>query len=338
VAFNPDLLEYSAPYDATQMMSPSFREYAHGIAKYLVEKYDLHSRRIIDIGCGDAAFLQLVCELGDNTGIGFDPGWREDVHGKTPKAVTIIPDQYSERYSGYQGDLICCRHVLEHIHDPKLFLHDLGNLTHIAVPVFFFEVPNVSWSLRALAFWDIYYEHCMYFSRASLSHLFAHSEFSVLEVREGFGGQYVWIESLFRGSRQSRGFELDVSEGVQKLAREVDDFSKNYRRMIDRLALATKALTEQGRVVLWGAGAKAVAFLNLLGIMPDQIEVVVDVNPRKRGTFVSCTGQEVVPPASLLEYKPDVILVMNPEYLSEIKEMASELGIAARMMVVGEEC
>ena len=93
------------------------------------------------------------------------------------------------------------------------------------------------------------------------------------------------------------------------------------------------ALTQNEKTVLWGAGAKAVAFLNYLDIPANQIEFVVDINPKKHGTYLPGTGQRIVPAESLLEYKPDSILVMNPQYLSEIHSMMKEIGVQAKLYV-----
>src|SRR5215472_8669510 len=72
------------------------------------------------------------------------------------------------------------------------------------------------------------------------------------------------------------------------------------------------------RTVLWGSGSKAVAFLTTLGIH-DEIEYVVDVNPYRAGKFLPCTGQSIVAPAFLRDYRPDNVIIMNPIYLREVE-------------------
>lgn len=336
-AFDPELLEYSAPYEATQMLSPAFHKYAEDIARYLIRKHDLHEKNIVEIGCGDGLFLRLLCELGHNRGTGFDPSWRTENDKDLPEGVKIIPDYYSDKYAAHEADLICCRHVLEHIHEPVAFLRNLISLTQARHPVFFFEVPNASWSLRSFAFWDIYYEHCLYFSRASLCYLFQLCGLDVLDIQEGFGEQYVWIDSLLRSGKREIGSMNDHSEEVGKLAHDVKAFSIGYRMIVEKLQRKIILLTRQGRVVVWGAGAKAVAFLNILGIDRNQIEFVADINPKKWGAFVPGTGQEVISTDSLKQHKPDIILVMNPEYLSEVNEMVKRMSIPGRLMAVGRE-
>jgi hypothetical protein len=59
------------------------------------------------------------------------------------------------------------------------------------------------------------------------------------------------------------------------------------------------------------------------------IECVVDINPRKQGRYVAGTGQRIVPPEFLRDYRPGVIIVMNPVYRDEIREMTERLGVTA---------
>ena len=81
---------------------------------------------------------------------------------------------------------------------------------------------------------------------------------------------------------------------------------------------------------MWGAGAKAATFLNLL--RPIAVDYVVDVNPRKQGKYVVGTGQQIVPPEFLLEYRPDEIICMNPNYLDEIAFRVGTLGLCANLV------
>jgi len=335
-AFDPRLLGYSALYEATQMLSPAFHRYVEDIAKYLIRKHDLHGKDIVEIGCGDGGFLNLLCELGDNRGTGFDPSWQTENGKDLPEKIRIIPDYYSARHATYEADLICCRHVLEHIRQPVPFLKELARLNQKRNPTFFFEVPNVTWSLRTLAFWDIYYEHCLYFSRAALCYLFELCDFDISEVQEGFGGQYVWIDGLFKPGKRGAGSMTDLSEEVSKLAHDVKTFSTCHRAIVEELQRKINSFTKKEKVVVWGAGAKAVAFLNFLNVDPGQIEFVVDINPKKWGAYVPGTGQEVVSADFLVQHKPDIILVMNPQYLSEVNEMIERMGVPARLMAIGK--
>ena len=77
----------------------------------------------------------------------------------------------------------------------------------------------------------------------------------------------------------------------------------------------------------WGAGAKAVTFLNIIDPAGDCITHIVDVSPRKTGRFVPGSGQEIVEPSALRELSPDVLILMNAVYRDEIRAAVRALGL-----------
>jgi hypothetical protein len=87
------------------------------------------------------------------------------------------------------------------------------------------------------------------------------------------------------------------------------------------------------RVVLWGGGSKAVAFLTTLNIQ-DEVQYVVDINPYKQGTYMTGTGQPIVGPQFLKEYQPDAVILMNPIYRREVENQLTRLEIQPRMFTV----
>ena len=50
--FNPALHSYSGDYEETQGFSATFREFHRNLALSVIQKFDLHGKRIIEIGCG----------------------------------------------------------------------------------------------------------------------------------------------------------------------------------------------------------------------------------------------------------------------------------------------
>jgi len=60
----------------------------------------------------------------------------------------------------------------------------------------------------------------------------------------------------------------------------------------------------------------------------------VDINPRKQGMYVAGTGQKIVPPEFLRDYQPDVVIVMNPIYEGEIRQMVADWGLTPELMCV----
>lgn len=327
IGFDPDRLEYTQAYENSLDFSPRFQQYARTLAERLVERYDLHDKTIIELGCGKGDFLAMLCELGNNRGIGFDPTYVPlPEHEHLADRVTFIQDLYSEKYAEYRGDFICCRHTLEHIPEPTALLRTLYNVVGDRPDTgIFFEVPNALDTFRNLAIWDIIYEHCCYFTPVSLTRAFSSCGFDVGDVTEEFRGQFLCLEA--RPSRDPQKSAKSPAEEVRQLADDISAFKRKFQDKVADWKQKLEQMTAGGqRVVTWGAGSKGVTFLNFLrGNVP--IEYVVDINPRKHGMYVAGTGQKIVPPEFLVEYKPDVAIAMNPIYEQEIRKVLDDLGL-----------
>jgi SAM-dependent methyltransferase len=328
-AHDPAHSAYDETYDNSLHFSPRFQRYAEELAADLVQRYDLHGKTIIEIGCGKGEFLALLCELGGNHGIGFDPSF---VPGRTvaPAArLDIVRDFYDERYADRSADMICCRHVLEHIAAPRPFLatvrRAIGARRTTAIYV---EVPDVRWTLRDRAVWDIIYDHCSYFSASSLAWLFQASGFTPQRLVRAFGGQFLAIEAMPDGDgTPARWDELD------EITHDVAAFANSYRSEVARWRARFDEFARAGRrAVVWGAGAKGASFLNTLGAQ-GKIEYIVDINPHKHGAYIAGAGQQIVGPALLRKIRPDVVIVMNPIYCDEIRQRLEELGIRAELIL-----
>ena len=103
-AFESALVEYSSTYEATQRFSHTFSAFAQDLANRLIDRHDLHDKTVLEIGCGNGEFLKLLCKLGGNRGVGFDPSYVAEHSDETvQKGVTFIKDFYSEKYARLSG-------------------------------------------------------------------------------------------------------------------------------------------------------------------------------------------------------------------------------------------
>jgi SAM-dependent methyltransferase len=326
--FDIRLNEYSQLYEETQHFSPRFNRFAESLARRIVDQYDLRGRTVLEIGCGKGEFLELLCKFGAKGGIGIDPGYHENrLQSEDAKRITFIRDLYSERYSHLEGDFILCRHTLEHIHETKRFLEmirrTIGDRSGVVV---YFELPDVYRVLRECAFWDIYYEHCTYFSLGSLARLFRSTNFDVTELYADYDDQYLLIAAVPTDRPTQPRFEAENDLGRMRDA--VETFYREYPiKVAGWKTELVQQKAEGKKVVVWGSGSKGVAYLTTLGIR-DEVEVVVDINPYKHGKFMPGTGQEIVSPEFLREYRPDHVVVMNPIYVDEIRESLLAMGLS----------
>lgn len=329
--FNPILMRYNELYENSLHFSPRFQFYAQDLAEELVRRHHLYKKDIIEIGCGKGDFLSLLCEIGKNRGTGFDPSCEADRQAYKGN-ITFVRDFYSPKYTGFRADLVCCRHVLEHVQNPFQFISALGRtLSGQPNAVVYFEVPNADFILKNMSIWDIIYEHVSYFSSISLTNLFVAAGFEITNVCERFDGQFISIEASVMADpgekRDDRG-KIPVN-----LTDEVATFSDKFTDMVTRWRCEIEKLHNRNhRTAIWGAGSKGVTFLNL--VEPGFIDCVVDINPNKQGRYVPGTGHLIVPPEEVKDRRPDKIYVMNPVYAEEIRDILDQLSISSDIDIV----
>jgi hypothetical protein len=118
------------------------------------------------------------------------------------------------------------------------------------------------------------------------------------------------------------------------LVQDVKLFEVSYRQQLHAWKRKLQQISErEQRAVLWGAGSKAVSFCTTLGVN-GELEYLVDVNPHKHGKFLPGTGHKVVPPQFLKDYRPDVVIAMNPIYCNEIRGDLAQMGVNAELLAV----
>lgn len=332
VSFQPALVDYDRRYDNSLHFSPKFQAYTRALVERLVRTYDLRGKHVVDIGCGKGDFLAMLCEAGGNSGHGFDPSHEgERVRTTAADRITWSTEYFGEGHASIPADLVTSRYVLEHVPDPRAFLGTVRR--SIARPdsaVVVFEVPDIDLILRQMSVWDVIYEHCSFFGVESLTRAFAAAGFDVLRVEQTYGRQFVTIEARVAEGAGSTG--PDAGD-LDRLAADVEAFR---RREAARRADWQDRLADWRRrglrAAAWGAGAKAVGFLNMLDVT-DGIGRVVDINPHKCGKHLAGTGQRIVAPAELLHEPPDLIVLMNPIYRDEVVATLSGLGIQPELVL-----
>jgi SAM-dependent methyltransferase len=324
-AFDPAIPTYDQTYD-NAVPSAVFKRYYREIAQYLYDTYPLSDGLVVDIGCGKGEFLAGLCDaFPDVRGLGVDPSCRAGVsHDGRMRLVNDIfrPGLIAERPA-----LVVCRHVIEHIADPVGFLKSAkaGLADYPGVP-FFVEVPDLDWIIEANAFWDFCYEHCNYFTIASMSRAIAEAGFRLTAARRAFGDQYLWFECV-----NEPPLEPVTSVPQPDIAERLIAYSNSETALIDRMIVLIDQLKSEGAAIaVWGMATKGVMFSMLVDPDGSRIDWCVDVNPNKQGSFTPLTGRQILAPAAL-EREPHreiVVLIMNENYAAEIKAQCLDLALS----------
>ena len=322
--FDTTIDYFTGGYEDQQGFSKTFMEYLTGISNELIEKYDLKGKTTMEIGCGKGDFINLLTELNEGKGIGIDPAYEEG--RQTNPNLSFYKEFYSEKHGELKASMISCRHTLEHIHNTFEFLSLIRkSLNNSPDTVVFIEVPQISRILDIQAFWDIYYEHCSYFSAGSLGRLFRAAGYEILDLRLVYSDQYLLIEAKPTDVLSTKTFEIE--ESIEEQKARIDNFKTKIEEQLSDWRKKLTALKEKGsKVVVWGGGSKSVGFLTNFADI-DAIEYVVDINPHMEGNYIPGIGKQYKQPSFLKDYQPDAVIIMNGVYQKEITQTLHDMGV-----------
>ncbi len=307
IDFDYHVMNYDDQYQNEQAHSIYFQKYLGELIDLLTEK-KFHKEKIVEIGCGKGFFLEMLRDSGFDV-VGFDPAYSG---GKS----YVIKDYYSDKYSHLDADLIILRHTLEHILYPLQFLQAIANAAKSCAKIFI-EVPSFEWIENKRAFWDIFYEHCNYFTVESLASLFHNSEQGLL-----FNDQYMYLVADLK----------DLRKQITPSEKPLSGFKAS--KMSDLYKFYSEFVSNHPGLMVWGAGAKGVIFVNLTDSKREYISHLVDINPEKQGHYVARTGHHIISPAQILEIGTGEVIVMNDNYYSEIKNQIKDTRI--KLYTLGE--
>jgi hypothetical protein len=323
VRFDPALERYSAAYEETQAYSPRFLRFLDEVWADQIARFGLGpGMTALEIGCGKGEFLVGLCERSGCAGIGIDPAYRpERTRSSAAQRMTFIRDFYGPKYAHLQAEYICCRHTLEHIAPVldfvRLVRETIGERRHVSV---FFELPDMERILQQGAFWDVYYEHCTYFTRGSLARLFRSAGFDVHRLYKTYEDQYLMLEG--QPAAGPTDALLPQENDLATTAALVARFERQARERLQSLADTLARHRARGSsLAIWGSGSKCVSLIGSLGLCGVGSEpiAVVDINPHKHGKFLAGSGLEIVSPEALRSLRPEVVLVVNSIYTEEIR-------------------
>lgn len=324
---DPDRVRFRPGYEVSLRHSATFRAYVRAVADRLAARYDLTGRRVLEIGCGDGYFLRLLAERGIAGGTGVDPTVREAGRETVDGAeIEWIRDYYEpDRYRALDPDFVASLSVFEDIPEPTAFLRRLRATLRPEARLYF-EVWNAWHAFENEETWSVHYEQCNLFGAESLAGCFVRAGFDVLDGGVSYqGDQYAWVEAApSAGARAAPPVRRERDELPPPVAR----FAARHRENVDRWEERLAAHAASGRrVVMWGSGAKGITFLN---VVPgaDSVRAVADINPDRQGRFIPGTGHPIVPPEALPGIEPDVVILTNVLYESEIRAQAAGLGLA----------
>jgi SAM-dependent methyltransferase len=310
---DPMLVPYDENYENRQCFSPAFQQHLKSLVDMLITRHRLRgkTKRILEVGCGKGDFLRLLCRHAKAQGFGYDTSY-EGPTGRKQNGAQFFRKYITAADITTPFDAVICRHVVEHIPQIGKFLAELHSIARACGdPIVVIETPSFEWIATHLSFWDIFYEHCNYFTLSSLAWLCRRAGFAVVDQRLAFGGQYQILDLRLARSGQSAPSRPPAIPAQCQLQRFAGRAEAHLIKLESRLARSAK-----GDWAVWGAGAKGVALVSRLKKNPPRF--VIDSNRAKQGCVIPGSRVPVITPRDRRIRKLSLVLIANPNYAVEI--------------------
>ncbi len=263
--FDASLLDYTGAHEESQHHSPRFAAYAAEITADWVSRFGLSGEHVVEVGCGSGDFAAELIGAGVGRVTGIDPHFSPDrIRPRLAGRLSAVPEAFAAEQVEPGTAALVCRHTLEHIPALAGFGAELvtgmrrgGTRTLLA------EVPDLGRILAEGAFWDLEYEHCGYFTPATMRGFLTGLGFTEVAVRTTYADQYVVAEATL-GDGAGHRPELAPAE-VDALRTACRDFAGRVAAQVSHWREWLAARSGAGDdVVVWGGGAKGLTFLNVV--------------------------------------------------------------------------
>ena len=318
------LFDEEYPYFSS--FSPALLAHSKANVEALIKERDLgpHSL-VIELASNDGYLLKNYVEAGIPV-LGIDPAPGPAKAAEAigvPTLTTFFTVDLARKLAaeGKRADVIHANNVLAHVPDLNGFVQGIREtLKDNGVAVI--EAPYLKCLIDRLEFDTIYHEHMCYFSVCALDNLFRRNGLYLNEIQHlsiHGGSLRLFVERVERvGASVRDQLAIERAEGLDRL-----DYFRSFATSVagvrsGLLELLHGLKADGARIAAYGAAAKGATLINYTGVGTDLIDFVVDRNVHKHGRYMPGQKIEILPPESLIERKPDYVLVLAWNFIDEI--------------------
>jgi 2-polyprenyl-3-methyl-5-hydroxy-6-metoxy-1,4-benzoquinol methylase len=274
---------------------------------------------VLEIASNDGYLLKNFIPHGIRV-VGVEPA--ENVSQLSRElGIETIPEFFSNQLAselltkyGYPK-LIIANNVMAHVPDLIDFIMGLATLcgpdTKVSI-----ENSSLAKILLGMQFDTIYHEHYSYLSASSvakLSEMHGLNLFKVEQLSIHGGSNRYWLSK----SKMENYIDSSVVNALS-LEQEIALFSpqnweeysiKVYKILDDFRQWLRISQEGYGRILGYGAAAKASTILNSIDATPNLFAGIADLSPEKQGRFMPTNGIQIISPEELFRKNPTDIVI-----------------------------
>ena len=308
--------------------SQQFKDHFFTIANDLKKDLNLNKNSlVVDIGSNDGIFLDPIKNLGIK-GVGVEPA-KNVAKIANSKKLTTIQEYFSEKtvqkiVNKYgKADVITAFNVFAHSDGLKEILNNVESLLKNNGE-FIFEVQYIFRTIKDLTFDNIYHEHFNYWCLLAILNFFEKSSMKVYKVKEvnTHGGSLRVYATKDKNKRLHKSvnqfIELEKKNKLDKIETYYK-FAKDVKKVkSDSLTNIKKILSENKKIVGYGAPAKATTILNYFGLNENYFKYVVEDSEIKHGKYIPETNIQIISKDDINTQDYEFVLVLAWNFYDSI--------------------
>ena len=286
--------------------------------KDFIDKYNLHGKRVLEVGCGQGEFLQVLAES-DIQAYGIENS-SELVKKATDKGLHVVQGFFGKAgdhiFGGGYADAFVSINFLEHQPNPCGMLRGIyNNLTSDGVGIV--TVPSFEYIIECNSYYEFIRDHLAYYTEESLSFLLDKTGFAVHEMgRFNCDTIYAYVQ---------KKQPIDITA----LKSNFLELGASLRKYIEDIR------TQGGSVAMWGASHQGFTILSTAQL---EVEYILDSAPFKHGKYSPATHVPIVPPEHFHLHPVSAIIIVAPGYTEEIyRTIRTKYGIDVQVVALRSE-
>ena len=299
VQFNCEPVDYYRDVIRAGGYSTTMKALRQAQYRHFIETCGLTGKRIVEIGCGQGEFLQVLTEFPVKC-YGIEN--KLDLVQKAREKGLTVWQEFAEDWDTLlpEGpfDAFLSFNFLEHQPNPNGMMQCISrNLVPGGYGLV--TVPSFEYILENDGFYELLRDHIANYTEDTLRFLMEKNGFSVLET------QRVNRDTISMIVRKR--LPVDVS-GLQ------NNFSLLSRQMQQ---FVSSHLSEGKKIAIWGASHQGFTAASTTGVA-DSVSYIIDSAPFKQGRFAPASHIPIVSPDHFFQEPVDAILIIAPGYTEEI--------------------
>lgn len=271
--------------------------------KYMIEKFHLQGKKLIEIGAGKGGFLKTLVELEEYQIKEYGIEYNEDFVriAKEDEGVNVQqgnPESSSTIIQGAPFDAFTTFAYPARLIDPNGMMQCIYRNTTDDV-VGLIMVPSMEHLLSTTGYYDITADHIAYYDIQTLRFLLQKNGFEIIEHGE-VAGVYIYA---YVKKRKRYNLEY-VWKDITLLADDISNYIKKEKKM-------------EKKIAIWCAGHFAFTVLAMIDNHKD-IEYIIDNASYKKGKYSPATHVPIYGPEYFARNPVDIIMILGPMYINEI--------------------